>query len=50
MANKPPKQKRERHPLDRIPTRKLAAAVRKQLVGKIERNNPDWKSGKPKKD
>jgi len=47
MAPKPPTG--ERHPLDRMPTRKLAAAVRKQLVSKIEKQNPDWKSGKPKR-
>jgi hypothetical protein len=47
MVNKPPKQ--EKHPLDRIPTRKLAAGVRKQLLRNIEKREQDQKAGNLKK-
>jgi hypothetical protein len=47
MASKPPK--RERHPLDKIPTRKLAAGVRKQLLRQIEQREDEMKADKPKK-
>jgi hypothetical protein len=47
MANKPPK--REKHPLDRIATRKLAAGVRKQLLSKIEKREQELEVDKPKK-
>jgi len=50
MASKPPKRKQEKHPLDRVPTRKLAAGLRKQLVRKLDEKNPGWKSGKPQQD
>ena len=48
MMNKPPK--REKHPLDRIPTRKLAAGIRKQLLRKLREKNPDLDLGRPRKD
>jgi hypothetical protein len=47
MANKPPK--REKNPLDRIPARKLAAGLRKQLLKRLDEKNPGWKFGKPQK-
>jgi hypothetical protein len=48
MASKPPKQ--EKNPLDRMPVRKLAAGLRKQLRRKLDEKNPDWKSGKANKE
>ena len=47
MVSKPPK--REKHPLDRLPTRKLAAGVRKQLLRKIEQREKELEADKPKK-
>jgi hypothetical protein len=47
MAIKP--QKRERHPLDALPTRKLAAGVRKQLLRKIKQRETEMSGDKPKK-
>jgi len=48
MANKPPK--REKSTLEKIPLRKLAAGLKKQLKSKLDDIDPDWKSGKPKRD
>jgi len=47
MANKPPK--REKNLLDRVPVRKLASGLRKQLLKRLDEKNPGWKSGKPQK-
>ncbi len=48
MARKPPA--REKHPLDALPTRKLAAGVRKQLLRKIEQREEEMRADKPKKE
>ena len=48
MANKPPKK--EKHPLDRVPLRKLATGLRKQLIREIRKRDPDLKIGKLRKD
>jgi len=50
MASKPPKREiATKHPLDAIPTRKLAAGVRKQLLRQIEQREEELKAGKLKK-
>jgi hypothetical protein len=45
MASKPPKK--ARNPLERMPTRKLASIVRRNLLKKLGEENPDWKPDKP---
>lgn len=51
MASKPPKRERkEKHPLDRVPMRKLATGLRKRLLMDLRDKNPDLKIGKLKKD
>jgi hypothetical protein len=32
--------------LDRVPLKKLASGIRKQLLQKLEEREPGWKSGK----
>jgi len=47
MASKPPKKtKIEKHPLDRVPMRKLATGLRKQLLRQLREKDPDLKIGK----
>ncbi|HTZ95774.1 MAG TPA: hypothetical protein VMB18_05220 [Terriglobales bacterium] len=50
MANRPRKSKPQKNPLDRIPVRKLAAGLRKQLIRKLKEKYPDLELGKPRKD
>jgi len=45
MASKPPKK--ARNPLERMPTRKLASVVRRNLLKKLRGENPDWQPDKP---
>jgi hypothetical protein len=48
MASKP--SKKEKHPLDRVPMRKLASGLRKRLLMDLRDKNPDLKIGKLRKD
>jgi hypothetical protein len=48
MASKSPKK--EKHPLDRVPMRKLASGLRKRLLMELREKNPDLKLGKLRKD
>jgi len=43
---KPPKKESA---LGRTPTRKLAAGLKRELVQKLNKLNPGWRSGKPKR-
>jgi hypothetical protein len=43
---KPPKKPTD---LSRVPTRKLAADLKRELVKKLNKLHPGWRSGKPKK-
>jgi len=50
MANKPRKSKTQKNPLDRVPMRKLASGLRKQLLRKLREKDPDLKLGKSQQD
>ena len=50
MASKPRKSKPQRTALDRVPMRKLASGLRKELLRKLREKNPDLELGKSRKD
>ena len=49
MTKQEKRPNRQKSPLERVPTRKLAADLRKELLGKLDEKDPDWKAGNSKK-